>query len=733
MTERFGNYELIRPLAKGGMAEVFLARFTGVEGFERQVVIKRMLPELATRKDFVDMFLDEARLAARFSHPSIVQVNELGERNGAYFMAMEYVDGPHLGVLFAHSLRIKKPLPISVCCFIMARAAEGLHHAHELKDAQGQPLNIVHRDVSPQNILVSRDGDVKVMDFGVAKAAANTTQTRTGVIKGKIGYMSPEQCLANPLDRRTDVFALGIVLYELVTRRRLFRDKSDLVVMQKITMEDVPAPSSVNPRVPKELDGLLLGALQRNPDERTPTALQLSDELDMYLATQPEGATRSTLARWMRDNGADLGPGAGGDGGLHPTPSWKSASPSVKPSRPALPAVNPDISPSADTTAYDPAAPNLATPAAPLPHPVVDENTPVDEPEEAAVAPPPAATGSRTAWVLGAVAAALVVVAGGSWVVWQGGGASVADPVSAASSGAAGPASGAVAAESGSAPSGSAAVEPAASAGAPAAAATPTPTPTATSGRPPGTASTALRILTQPPLAQITVNKKPRGTCANGALLVEDLPAQPPVAEVLVELEGYEPLRLTVPLTLGETVTLPLLRMRKASPGRAGLGTFEITSEPSNVRVAVDGRTVGRTPLMRVDIKPGNHNLLLDAPAGFKDTRAAFKSVGGVKQTLHYVLEKKREAPEPRNDGPKTGRLTLDTTPWTYVYYGNRNLGPTPITEVELPTGRVVLKLRRDGSDGCRVDAARAVEVVGGKTTKRSIALPAKDQKGDCN
>src|SRR5688572_18881465 len=177
MGERFGNYELVRRIAQGGMAEVHLARFSGVEGFERWVVIKKMLPELAVRKDFVDMFLDEARLAARFNHPNIVQVFELGEKDGSYFMAMEYVDGPHLGVLFAHSLRLKKPLPIALCCFILSRAAEGLHHAHELKDAMGQGLNIVHRDVSPQNILVSREGDVKVMDFGVAKATTQATQT----------------------------------------------------------------------------------------------------------------------------------------------------------------------------------------------------------------------------------------------------------------------------------------------------------------------------------------------------------------------------------------------------------------------------------------------------------------------------------------------------------------------------------------------------------------------------
>ncbi|MEW5855738.1 MAG: serine/threonine-protein kinase, partial [Myxococcota bacterium] len=326
MGQKFGNYELVRRIAQGGMAEVHLARFSGVEGFERWVVIKKMLPELAVRKDFVDMFLDEARLAARFSHPNIVQVYELGQHEGTYYMAMEYIDGPHLGALFAHSLRIKKPLPIPLCALVVARAAEGLHHAHELKDANGVPLQIVHRDVSPQNVLVSRQGDVKVMDFGVAKAITQGTVTRTGVVKGKVSYMAPEQCLADHVDRRTDVFALGIVLYELVTRRRLFRDKSDLVVMQKITQEDVPPPSTVNPRLPKELDDIIMQALQRDPAKRTPDALTLSDQLDSFLASSPDPVSRSNLARWVAENAQELTPSAESFSGA--TPSWSQAAPS---------------------------------------------------------------------------------------------------------------------------------------------------------------------------------------------------------------------------------------------------------------------------------------------------------------------------------------------------------------------------------------------------------------------
>ncbi len=313
MAERYGDYELIQQIAAGGMAEIHLARQLGFGDLQdlelnRLVIIKRMLPQLAVRPDFVQMFLDEARLTSNLQHPNIVRVHDLGEVGGSYFIAMELVDGPHLGSMFAHSLRARKPLPIELCAWVCARAADGLHYAHECSDpATGLALNLVHRDISPQNILISKTGESKVTDFGVAKASNQQTKTRTGIIKGKVAYMSPEQCLGETLDRRSDVFALGVVLYELLTRRRLFRDKSDLLIMQKITGEDVPAPSTLNVALDPVIDGILKKALARNLAQRYGTADEMASDLDGWLAGR---ADERGLAGWFEEHCAELAPSA---------------------------------------------------------------------------------------------------------------------------------------------------------------------------------------------------------------------------------------------------------------------------------------------------------------------------------------------------------------------------------------------------------------------------------------
>jgi serine/threonine protein kinase len=305
MVERYGDYELMQQIATGGMAEIHLARQQGFAG-DRLVIIKRMLPQLTVRPEFVQMFLDEARLTANLQHQNIARVHDLGENAGSYFIAMELVDGPHLGALFANSLRARKPLPLDLCVWICARAADGLHYAHEMHDpATGQPLHLVHRDISPQNILVSREGEVKVTDFGVAKSETQQTKTRTGIIKGKVAYMSPEQCLGEKLDHRSDVFALGIVLYELLTRRRLFRDKSDLLIMQKITGEDVAPPSTVNPQVDARLDAILAKALARSVADRYASADEFAVALDAWVGGR---ASERSLATWFAHNCPELAP-----------------------------------------------------------------------------------------------------------------------------------------------------------------------------------------------------------------------------------------------------------------------------------------------------------------------------------------------------------------------------------------------------------------------------------------
>ncbi len=307
MTVRIGQYELLERFAEGGMAEVYFARFMGVEGFRRECAIKRLLPEQTRRPEVVEMFLDEARLAASLLHPNIVQVFDLGESDGTYFMAMELVDGPHIGRLFAHSLRVAQPLPIELCAWIISQAADGLHHAHTRVDpATGRTLGIVHRDMSPQNVLVSRWGDVKITDFGIAKMRERRSRTRAGVMKGKLGYLSPEQCLGRPLDRRSDVFALGIMLYELLTRRRLYKEGSELEVMQRITTEEPLPPSVRNPDVDVVLSEIALRALRKEPDQRFQSAAELGDALSAWLGRRGVADVRAALSFWVRTHAGKI-------------------------------------------------------------------------------------------------------------------------------------------------------------------------------------------------------------------------------------------------------------------------------------------------------------------------------------------------------------------------------------------------------------------------------------------
>src|SRR5262245_40503864 len=224
------------------MAEVLIARATGIENFERHVVIKRIRSEQARDAKFVGMFLDEARLAACLHHANIVQVHDIGQEGGEYFFTMEYVHGEDLRRLLTHLAANKVKTPFEHVITIITAVASALHYAHELRGNDRKPLGIVHRDVSPANILVAYDGSVKVVDFGIAKAARNA-QTRSGTLKGKVAYMAPEQCNGQPVDRRSDVFALGIVLYELVTVRRLFKGDTDFLTMSAIVGGKVPKPS----------------------------------------------------------------------------------------------------------------------------------------------------------------------------------------------------------------------------------------------------------------------------------------------------------------------------------------------------------------------------------------------------------------------------------------------------------------------------------------------------------
>jgi tRNA A-37 threonylcarbamoyl transferase component Bud32 len=278
---RIGRYELERPLARGGMAELFVARLVDDEGFARRVAIKRALPELDRDRAFAEMFRAEARLAASLAHHNIVAVHDLGEDSAGFFLVMELLHGADVGALLRAA---PEPIPIAIVLAIASDACAGLHHAHERYGSDGAPLGIVHRDVSPQNLFVTFDGCTKLLDFGIAKAIdkIGDRATRTGTLRGKVPYMSPEQCRGELLDRRTDVFSLGIVLWELVTGERLFGalGESDFEVFKQIAERDVPDPSTRRSDTPAALAGVIGKALARDRDARYPTIAALHDDLD---------------------------------------------------------------------------------------------------------------------------------------------------------------------------------------------------------------------------------------------------------------------------------------------------------------------------------------------------------------------------------------------------------------------------------------------------------------------
>ncbi|HWB77352.1 MAG TPA: serine/threonine-protein kinase [Nannocystaceae bacterium] len=276
---RVGKYVVVRRLAVGGMAELYLVRAAGAAGFERAFALKRVRPLFAGDPGFIEMFLREARLAASLDHPNVARVLDVGEAMGEYFLVMELVHGRSLReVLSATSSRGGVELECALT--IVHAAAGGLHHAHEARKPNGDPLEIIHRDVSPSNVLVSFTGEVKLVDFGIAKALADTCQTRGESVKGKIGYMSPEQCLGDTVDRRSDVFALGILLYEVTTGRRLFTGDSQFGVMNRTLLGHYERPTAVVPDYPPELEAVVVRALQREPDARYGTARELQDDLE---------------------------------------------------------------------------------------------------------------------------------------------------------------------------------------------------------------------------------------------------------------------------------------------------------------------------------------------------------------------------------------------------------------------------------------------------------------------
>jgi eukaryotic-like serine/threonine-protein kinase len=297
-----GRYRLLQHIATGGMAEIFLAKEHAGHGLDRLVVIKKILSHLSVHETFVEMFLQEARIIGRLTHPNIVQIHELGEADGAYYIAMEYVSGVSFRELMRDAARKNEEISFHVIIGLIEQACAGLHAAHELTDEGGKNVGLVHRDISPHNLMVTAEGHVKLLDFGIAKPTEQVMEeTRTGALKGKVNYMSPEQCQQRPLDRRSDIFALGVVLWELITARRLFKRDSELTSMQAIVDGEIWDPKKFRLDTPEELSAISTKALAKDKNERYQTAEEMRLDLLRVLETMESKRTASPVKDFIQD------------------------------------------------------------------------------------------------------------------------------------------------------------------------------------------------------------------------------------------------------------------------------------------------------------------------------------------------------------------------------------------------------------------------------------------------
>jgi serine/threonine-protein kinase len=300
--QHIDRYELVAEVASGGMATVFLARLSGMGGFQKFVAIKRLHPHLAGEREFVEMFLDEARLAAGIHHPNVVSILEVGASERGYYLAMEYVEGDTLARLLARAATSGQRLPRPVSLKIVLDTLTGLHAAHELKDEMGQPTELVHRDVSPQNVLVGLDGICRITDFGVARAASRLSATRVGQLKGKIAYMAPEQAMGkSDIDRRADVFAAGIMLWEVLAGRRLFKSENEAATLSRVLTEEITHVCEVATDVPRAIGDVAMKALERVPSARYPTCAHFADALERAALEADKVASGRELAAYVSE------------------------------------------------------------------------------------------------------------------------------------------------------------------------------------------------------------------------------------------------------------------------------------------------------------------------------------------------------------------------------------------------------------------------------------------------
>ncbi len=299
-TKRFGRYNLIRKVAQGGMAEIFLAKFQGIGGFEKKIIIKRILPRFSENQEFIKMLIHEAKTAVQLHHQNIVQIYDLGKVRDTYFISMEYIRGKDLRTVLNRLKSQGQTMPEQLAVFIAREVCKGLDYAHHITDQNGEPLNLVHRDISPPNILLSLEGEVKIIDFGIAKATSQATDTQAGVFKGKFAYMAPEQATGLPVDRRSDIFAIGLILWEMLTNKKLLEAESDVLTLERAKHIDSYAPPFEEYDIPEQLEHIIRRAIKQDREARYQTAGEIARDLTVYLNLKYPGFSETDLADFLR-------------------------------------------------------------------------------------------------------------------------------------------------------------------------------------------------------------------------------------------------------------------------------------------------------------------------------------------------------------------------------------------------------------------------------------------------
>ncbi len=657
--ERVGRYELVRKIATGGMAELFLARFRGPGGFEKRCALKRILPQFVEDDDFKRMFMNEARVAAMFEHPNLVHIMELGQDSTTrlFYIAMELINGMDLRQLANLTRDRGQSIPPELATWMMASALDGLAYAHEFKDESGQPLNLVHRDVSPQNILVSYEGALKVVDFGIVKASSNDGQTQTGMLKGKIAYMSPEQATGEKLDARSDIFAVGICLYELVAGVKPFRGPNEIMTLRAI-LENDPQPITDHvPDCPRGIERAINRALAKRRDDRYQSAREFSDDLAAVLRETPTPINRRVLSDFINsltEGGTDrfdstklkipraptsFQPGA------DPTPGPRfagSATAGMAPMEDATAIGRPQSNLGGPPAPYQPPE-QAQLPPEPLAHAGVDA-TPsgvhasavhaagVQAP--AALAQPMVATNpafpggemsldtavrdagvsSKGPMIAAIVVLCLALIGGIGWYTSDPGtGKVVTTPIAGAPT--------------------PAAPTPAAPTPAPAMAApTPEPAKPAVAARPepkPAAAKPKPKRARAKPKRRAAAKPKPKPKPVAAAVAPTPPPSEPP------------------------------------PPAAKPMGRVTITSVPRGLTVKLKGKSLGRTPLSAEAIPAGAHTLVLTNPKL------------GIRRTLSVSIDEGQTVEKKVTVGKAT--LKANSRPWSTVFVNGREWGKTPL------------------------------------------------------